>query len=56
MRPEPLDPDERAALVQAAEAAVSDEGESIWWRSGFDELGGGPAPQEPWREAGVIQP
>ena len=56
VRPEPSDSDERAALLQAAEAALEDEDESAWWRSGFDELGGGPAAKEAWSGAGIVEP
>jgi hypothetical protein len=38
VRPEPTDPDERAALLEAAERVLADEQESAWWRSGFDDL------------------
>jgi hypothetical protein len=56
LRPEPLNADERAALLRAAEQALADdESESLWWRSGFDELGGGPAPKESWRDPGVVE-
>ena len=54
--PEPVDVDERAALLQAAEQALTDEGESAWWRSGLEDLGGGPAPEEAWSGAGVVEP
>jgi hypothetical protein len=56
VRPEPLDPDERAALLEAAEAALAADGESAWWRSGFEELGGGPAPEQAWSGTGVVEP
>jgi hypothetical protein len=56
VRPEPIDPDERAALLEAAEQLLADEHESAWWRSGFDDLGGGPAPKQAWSGSGVIEP
>jgi hypothetical protein len=56
VRPEPVDADERAALLQAAEAALADEDESAWWRSGLEDLGGGPAAEEAWSGAGVVEP
>ena len=56
VHPEPRDAGEREALLEAAEAALSGEDESAWWRSGFDELGGGPAPKQAWSGAGVVEP
>jgi hypothetical protein len=57
LRPEPPDPGSRAALLRAAELALADEEpESAWWRSGFEELGGGPPPKESWRDSGVVEP
>jgi hypothetical protein len=57
LRPEPPDPGSRVALLRAAELALADEEpESAWWRSGFEELGGGPAPKESWRDSGVVEP
>lgn len=56
VRPEPAESEERAALLAAAEQALADGEESAWWRSGLEELGGGPAPQQPWRQAGVVEP
>jgi hypothetical protein len=54
--PDPVDAAERAALLQAVERALQDEAESAWWRSGFEDLGGGPAAQHPWRGASVVEP
>jgi hypothetical protein len=56
VRPEPLDPDERAALLKVAEQALAGEDESAWWRSGFEDLGGGPAPKQAWSGPGVVDP
>jgi hypothetical protein len=56
--PEPRDDAERAALLQAAQLAFAKEAESRWWRSGLDdldELGGGPAAEQPWRDPGVVE-
>jgi hypothetical protein len=54
--PEPRDADERQALEQAAaDALAGAEVESRWWRSGFDDLGGGAAAEQPWRDPGVVQ-
>jgi hypothetical protein len=52
VHPEPEDVNERAALVAAVERALAQEADSAWWRSGFDDLGGGPAPEEPWAQPG----
>ena len=56
IRPEPAETDERAALLAAAEQALAGDEESAWWRSGLEDLGGGPAPQQPWRQTGVVEP
>ena len=42
VEPEPADDGERAALLAAAEEALASQAESAWWRSGLDDLGGGP--------------
>jgi hypothetical protein len=55
LRPEPELPDVRAVLVAAAEQALAEEEEGRWWRSGFDDLSGGPAPQQTWRDAGIVE-
>ena len=52
VRPEPEDANERATLVAAVERALAEEAESAWWRSGLDDLGGGPVSEVPWAEAG----
>jgi hypothetical protein len=45
------------ALLAAVEQALGEEEVgSVWWRSGLEDLGGGPAPQEAWRDAGVVEP
>ena len=54
--PEPLDEQERAALLAAAEQAVPDEPESAWWRSGLGDLDGGPPTDQHWRDPGVVGP
>jgi hypothetical protein len=47
----------QAALLAAVEQALGEEEQgSVWWRSGLEELGGGPAPQQAWRDAGVVEP
>jgi hypothetical protein len=59
LRPQLEEKDVELALLAAASRAL-EEGEepveSAWWRSGFEELGGDPAPQQPWRESGVVEP
>ena len=61
VQPEPTDETERQALMAALEQALSDGTNAAtvsatrWWRSGFDELGGGPAPEQAWRESGVVE-
>jgi hypothetical protein len=55
VQPEPRDAGEREVLLEAAETALTAEGESAWWRSGFDDLGGGPAPKKAWGGAGVVE-
>lgn len=57
IKPQPTDPREREALVAAAEKALPDETAAPrrWWSSGFDDLGGGPAPEQAWRDAGVVE-
>jgi hypothetical protein len=53
-----LEQDVRAALLAAVarELDAEHETESVWWRSGFDDLGGGPAAKEPWSDPGVVEP
>ena len=54
----PLDENERveAALLAAVEHALPAERESLWWRSGIEDLDGGPAPQQAWRDPGIVEP
>jgi hypothetical protein len=54
--PEPRHVEERAALLRVAEQALAGDEESAWWRSGLDELDGGPAPKESWGGAGIVEP
>jgi hypothetical protein len=53
LRPEPDRPEVRAALLAAVEQALAKNDESAWWRSGLEELGGGPAPTQAWRDPGT---
>ena len=54
----PLQERERveAALLAAVEQALAEERESLWWRSGLEDLDGGLAPQQAWRDPGVVEP
>ena len=54
--PEPPDDAVREALVQAADEALDSDRPSPWWSSGLDDLGGSPAPQQAWRDPGVVEP
>lgn len=46
----------QAALLAAVERALTEEHESAWWRSGLEDLDGGPAPKQSWSDSGVIEP
>lgn len=53
----PLEAEEvEAALLAAVEQAFAGERESLWWRSGLEDLDGGPAPEQAWRDSGVVEP
>ncbi|MGH3116165.1 MAG: hypothetical protein ACRDQ2_03470 [Gaiellales bacterium] len=56
VEPEPADDQERAALLAAAERAFAPEAESAWWRSGLDDLGGGPPAEQAGGDSGVVEP
>jgi hypothetical protein len=45
-----------AALLAAVEQALAEESESVWWRSGLEDLDGGPAPEQAWRDPGIVEP
>jgi hypothetical protein len=53
LHPELDEPEVRAALLAAVEEALAEKDESAWWRSGFEELGGDPAPKQAWRDSGT---
>jgi hypothetical protein len=44
------------ALLAAVEQALAEERESLWWRSGLEDLDGGPAPKQAWRDPGIVEP
>jgi hypothetical protein len=57
VRPQVEEEVERALLAAVSRALDEEElAESAWWRSGLEDLGGGPAPQQSWRDAGVVEP
>ena len=56
MRPGLGEDEVQSALLAAVEQELRDQDESAWWRSGFDELGGSPAPEQAWRDPGVVEP
>jgi hypothetical protein len=47
---------EAALLAAVAKELAEEDAESAWWRSGFGELGGDATPEQPWRDAGVVEP
>jgi hypothetical protein len=53
LHPELNQPEVRAALLAAVEQALAEKDESAWWRSGFEELGDGPAPRQAWYDPGT---
>jgi hypothetical protein len=55
VRPEPSDPQVRTVLLSLAEDVLADGDESAWWRSGLDDLGGGPATEQAWGRPGVVE-
>jgi hypothetical protein len=62
VQPEPTDETERRALLEALRRALVEEagGASAyatpWWRSGFEDLRGGAASEQPWGESRVVEP
>ena len=56
IRPELVEDDVQAALLAAVERELSDAKQSLWWRSGLDELDGGPAPKQAWSDPGIVEP
>jgi hypothetical protein len=56
VRPEPNEEGVQAVLVAAVEQELGECDESAWWRSGFDELGGSPAPKQTWSDPGIVEP
>jgi hypothetical protein len=50
VHPDPADAEERAALVAAAEEALTSADESAWWRSGLEDLSDGTSAERAGRE------
>jgi hypothetical protein len=47
----------QAALLEAVEQVLGEEEMgSVWWRAGLEDLGGGPAPKQAWRDTGIVEP
>jgi hypothetical protein len=55
IRPELAEEDVQAALLAAVEQELAEDDESVWWRSGVEDLGGGPAPKQPWGDPGIVE-
>jgi hypothetical protein len=57
VRPQ-VEEDAERALLAAVSRALDEEdpADSDWWRSGLEDLGGGPAPQQSWRDPGIVEP
>jgi hypothetical protein len=55
IRPELVEEDVRAALVAAVEQELAEGDESLWWRSGLEDLDGGPAPKQAWGDSGIVE-
>jgi hypothetical protein len=56
IRPELIEEDVQAALLAAVERELAQGDPSLWWRSGLDDLDGGPAPKEAWSDPGIVEP
>jgi hypothetical protein len=56
IRPELVEEDVQAALLAAVERELTEAEQSLWWRSGLDELDGGPAPKQAWSDPGIVEP
>jgi hypothetical protein len=56
IRPELVEEDVQAALLAAVERELKEAEQSLWWRSGLDELDGGPAPKQAWSDPGIVEP
>jgi hypothetical protein len=55
MRPELVEENVQAALLTAVERELVQDDESLWWRSGLEELDSGPAPKQAWGDSGVVE-
>ena len=56
IRPELVEEDVQEALLVAVERELAEEGESLWWRSGLEDLDGGPAAKQAWSDPGIAEP
>jgi hypothetical protein len=56
IRPELTEDHVQAALLAAVEEELAEDDQSSWWRSGLDDLDGGPAPKQAWGDPGVVEP
>ena len=56
IRPGLVEEDVQAALLAAVERELTEAERSLWWRSGLDELDGGPAPKQAWSDPGIVEP
>jgi hypothetical protein len=56
IRPGLVEEDVQAALLAAVERELTEAEQSLWWRSGLDELDGGPAPKQAWSDPGIVEP
>lgn len=50
-----LDDDVEAVLLAAVEDELAEDRESAWWRSGLEDLDGGPAAKQAWGDPGVVE-
>jgi hypothetical protein len=56
IRPELVEVEVEAALLAAVEKELADDGQSLWWRSGLEDLDGGRAAKQAWSDPGIVEP
>ena len=56
IRPELVEEDVQEALLAAVGRELAEEGESLWWRSGLEDLDGSPAAKQAWSDPGIVEP